>query len=176
MPRLLLCLALALALALPAAASAAIPDTGTIVEGRGLSTLELGDSPGAADAALGAPASCTQPTADGSFSCSHERELAGRTAIRVNFSAAPAAKEPTSSTPTVSAIEVFTSGYVTTAGIGRGATSARVRAAYPKAASCDLQALCVSGRDRLRRPTVTRFELGLTSATSNYVVGITVTL
>jgi len=174
--RLLLCLPITLALVLPAAAAAAIPATGTIVEGRGLSTLLLGDSPADADAALGAPAACTEPATDRSFSCSYQRQYSTGTAIRVRFSVAGATKTPASPEPTVSAIEVFTSGYATTKGIALGATSARVRGVYPKAASCGLQTLCLNGRDALGRRTVTRFHFGLTSATSNYLVGITVTV
>jgi len=75
----------------------------------------------------------------------------------------------------VSAIHVTTANYLTTAGIGLGATSARLRAAYLKLDGCGLQKLCLAGRDGTGRRTVTRFDLGLTSATANYVVGISVT-
>jgi len=75
----------------------------------------------------------------------------------------------------VSAIHVLTPDYVTTAGIELGATSARLRAAYGKLDACGIQALCLAGRDGSGRRTVTRFDLGLTSATANHVVGISVT-
>lgn len=149
----------------------ATPTTGTIIEGRGISGLELGTRQAEAEAVLGAPDRCNAQPDPALSTCSwSDPDSEGIISISFND-----AEEPTRRTAKprrqerdqsaalpVGAVSISVSfpGYATTAGIRPGSSRSDLIAAYGDSAVQCVFNVCLREEDSRGRIVTTTFDMG----------------